>query len=500
MDSKLCQLTPRIRINASAGECLVRSTAEQRRQLDRILYRRYPHEEWGTFFRFGYRETRWGVLVCFVDYLPPERGDVDTRSPLVEFSPSYISRALRTFDGCKFGVGFIHSHPENCEPGPSHSDDDMDAYFATEFEKFSGGRPYVSLIASRDKSGHRSFSGRCFHRGNWMLVAEWKTCGKEVLRQERDFRALLQPVADSTSNERVRELLGEAVSDRLRNAVVGIVGCSGLGTPAANVLARAGIGEFVLVDIGHFKASNHERNHASRSTDLSAPGMPKVELLRRLIHEVRPETRVATVIADVLDDRSVDELTRCDIVLGCTDSFYARAALGDITTHYTVPVLDLAVQMNARNGVLTEQVGEIARYLPGLPCPWCRNRVTAADIRVETATDEERSQAERAAAAARQRGEDGAQYWVGQRRQELTVGYMTTTVAAMGAGYAQNWLTGAAAVPHDRFQFDLGLQSLGVVADTKKPQSDCSCQRCIGFAEQGRADFTVSMRRPTKAV
>ena len=206
-----------------------------------------------------------------------------------------------------------------------------------------------------------------------------------------------------------------------------------------------------------------------------------------------------TITADVLDGRSVDELTRCDIILGCTDSFYARAALGDIATHYAVPVLDLAVQMGARDGMLNEQVGEIARYLPGLPCPWCRNRVTAADIRAETATDEERSQAERAATAARQRGEDGRQYWKGQRRQELTVGYMTTVVAAMGAGYAMNWLTGAAAMPHDRFQFDLGLQSLGVVADTKKPQPDCSCQRCISFADQGRADFTVSMPRRARA-
>lgn len=493
MDSSRAKLTPRIRLAADAGNCLVRSTAEQRRTIDRILYRRYPHAEWGTFFRFGYRETRWGLLVCFVDFQPPGAGDFDQRSPLVEFSPGYISRALRALDGCEFGVGFIHSHPEGCAPSPSLADDDMDGYFAAEFEKFSGGRPYASLIASRDGCGQRSFLGRCFHRGKWMPVFEWLTCGRDVLRRERDFRAAFTPAVHPESDERARQLLGDGAGNRLRNAVVGIVGCSGLGTPVAHILARSGIGEFVLVDVGHFKASNHERNHASRASDLTATALTKVELLRRLIHEIRPETRVTSITADVLDDRAVDELSRCDVILGCTDSFYARAALGDFATHYAVPVLDLAVQMGARDGLLTEQVGEIARYLPGLPCPWCRNRVTAAGIRAETATDAERSQAERAAAAAFERGEDGAQYWTGQRRQELTVGYMTSAVAAMGAGYAHNWLTGAATMPHDRFQFDLGLQSLGVVADTKQPQPDCSCQRCIGFADQGRADFTVSM-------
>lgn len=492
MDSRR-QLIPRIHLAADAGECLVRSTAEQRRKLERILYRRYPRDEWGTFFNFGYRETGWGTLACLVDFMPPVRGDFDESSPLVKFSPGYINRALRSFDENNLGVGFIHSHPQGCEPEPSRADDDMDTYFATEFEKFSDGRPYITLIVSRDESGHRSFSGRCFHRGKWTPVSEWLTCGKDALKRERDFRYTAQSSDQSATLERVRKLLGDRAGNRVQGAVVGIVGCSGLGTPAVHILARAGIGEFVLVDKGMFKASNHERNHASRASDLSAVGLKKVELLARLIHEIRPETLVTCIDADVLDDRAVDELTRCDVILGCTDSYYARAALGDIATHYSVPVLDLAAQMGARDGVLTEQVGEIARYLPGLPCPWCRNRVTAADIRAETATDQERSQAEQAAFDAERRGEDGAQYWIGQRHQELTVGYMTTAVAAIGAGYAQNWLTGAATMPHDRFQFDLGLQSLGAVSDNKQPLADCSCQRCIGFADQGRADFTVSM-------
>ena len=217
------QMTPRIQLSADAGYCLVRSTADQHRQLERILYRRYPHDEWGTFFRFGYRETRWGMLICMVDFLPPGRGDFDDRSPLVEFSPSYINRALSSFDDCKFGVGFIHSHPQNCAPSPSRADDDMDTYFAAEFEKFSEGRPYISLIASRDDSGRRSFSGRCFHRGKWLPATDWLTCGKDVLRREHDFHAALHTRADSSTNERVRQLLGEAVGPRLQNAVVGIV-------------------------------------------------------------------------------------------------------------------------------------------------------------------------------------------------------------------------------------------------------------------------------------
>ena len=146
MDTSSHSVKRSIQMNPNLGECVVRSTAEQRIQLDRMLYKRYPDSEWGTFFRFGYRVTRWGVLLSVVDFLPPKVGDFDENSPVMEFTPGYIGRGLRVFDTSAFGLGFIHSHPEGYAPSPSYSDDDMDRYFAEEFEKFSGGRPYVSLI------------------------------------------------------------------------------------------------------------------------------------------------------------------------------------------------------------------------------------------------------------------------------------------------------------------------------------------------------------------
>ncbi len=497
MDSASHCLTSRIGLAADAGYGLVRSTAVFRQQLERLLFRRYPDAEWGTFFRFGYRPTRWGLMVCLIDLIPPQRGDFDEQSALVEFAPSYIGRALDDFENHSLGIGFIHSHPEDCQPGPSRSDDDMDSYFAREFEKYSNGRPYVSLILSRKQSGQRSFSGRIFHSGKWLAAEQWMTAGTEELRREYDFRRRPPLSADASTTERLSQLIGRSASQRLANAKVGIVGCSGLGTPVAHVLCRAGVGSFVLVDPGYFKASNLERNHASRSDDLYAAPKSKVELLKRMMHEIRPSTEVITFQTDVLADEVVDELSRCDIVLGCTDSEYARAALGDLATHYLLPVLDLAVQMAAKDESLISQVGEIARYLAGLPCPWCRNRVSAKGIRAELATPNEREKSAQAAREAQAVGMDGAPYWIGSKPLELTVGYMTTAVAALGAGYAQHWLTGCAKMPHNRMQFDFGSPFLGVVEDERASQPDCSCAKYQGYADQGRAYFSVSMPSDT---
>jgi hypothetical protein len=275
--------------------------------------------------------------------------------------------------------------------------------------------------------------------------------------------------------------------------VVGVVGCSGTGSPTIHLLARAGIGELVLVDPGRFKPSGHQRNHASRHADLSAgPGAWKIALASRLVKDIRPDAEVTGFVGDVLDELVLDELLRCDLILGCTDSNYARAALGDIAAHYLVPVIDLAVQMRASDGILQEQIGEIALYGPNLPCPWCRGRVDVHGIRYETATEAERKFFADAAADAEQRGIDGAQYWGGTPPPELTAGYLTTMVGAMGVGYAQNMLLGSAKLPHHRFQFDLGFPSLGVVADERPPRPDCSCQKSIGRGDQARDDRCVS--------
>ena len=62
----------------------------------------------------------------------------------------------------------------------------------------------------------------------------------------------------------------------------------------------------------------------------------------------------------------------------------------------------------------------------------------------------------------------------------------------MQAGYAQMWIAGAASMPHQRFQFDLGMPFLGVVPDEKRRKSECSCNRTKGWADQARSERSVT--------
>ena len=130
-------------------------------------------------------------------------------------------------------------------------------------------------------------------------------------------------------------------------------------------------------------------------------------------------------------------------VLGRTDTNHSRAMLGDLALHYLLPSFDVGVGIESDAGKISAQVCDFAMNSPGEPCPFCDGRIDHDQLAVELMSDEERAQRKEAALDAERRGIDGRQYWRGERPQLLTVGYVTTTVGGLLAGYTIGWLTGA---------------------------------------------------------
>src|SRR5260370_22505926 len=118
--------------------------------------------------------------------------------------------------------------------------------------------------------------------------------------------------------------------------------------------------------------------------------------------------------------------------------------------------------MRAKDGKLTEQVAELARYSPDEPCPWCLGRINQRALSYELMTEAEREQRARAAAAAIRRGIDGTQYWGDKPPRELTVGYMTTAGGPIQAGFAEGWVNCARLMAHQKIQIALWNPVLGV--------------------------------------
>ncbi len=81
-------------------------------------------------------------------------------------------------------------------------------------------------------------------------------------------------------------LLGASGIERLRNSRVVVFGLGGVGSFAAEALARSGIGQLVLVDKDVFDATNLNRQLAADQTTI---GRPKAVVLAERIARIAPE-------------------------------------------------------------------------------------------------------------------------------------------------------------------------------------------------------------------
>lgn len=480
-----------------AGTGIVRIRETDLERLEKHLFQRYPHREWGTFFRFGFRRTSWGIVICFVDGLWPRPGELDRQTALTTFHEDYSRHAFHestNVDGLAIGVA--HSHPVGCQVRPSELDDDMDGYFANELASFSGGRPYCSLIFERGDRG-LSFSGRIYDRGQWLPVISMISVGDTVRRWRSQLMPAELSVVESSIESptaRLQSLLGAPSARRLRDSTIGVVGNSGTGSPAILVLARAGVGNFVVVDPQRLSPSNLERLQGSQWQHLLRDPLPyKTELMRDMIHSINPNASVVPLVGNVLHANVMDYLLRCDFILGCTDSVHGRVALDELARHYLVPVIDVGVRMDGADGKLVEQLVNLSAYRPGLPCAFCRGSVDPYVMSYELMSEVERCEKEEQAADAAERGVEADQYWKGRPRQLHTVGYLTTTTGAMVAGYVEGALTGSFEMPHHEFQFDMGQTKFGFVAPMLERQSSCGCQSHLGWADAARVFKNVSI-------
>lgn len=123
----------------------------------------------------------------------------------------------------------------------------------------------------------------------------------------------------------VRRLYGEAAAARFERAEVCVIGLGGVGSWAAEALARSGIGALRLIDLDHVAESNVNRQaHALGST----LGRAKTEVMAERLRDIHPGCRVLCLEEFLAADNLAALLTPpCDWVVDCIDNFRTKAAL-----------------------------------------------------------------------------------------------------------------------------------------------------------------------------
>lgn len=118
--------------------------------------------------------------------------------------------------------------------------------------------------------------------------------------------------------ERAELLFKSEGLNNLKNANVLVVGLGGVGSFAAEFLARAGVGNMTIVDGDVVDITNINRQLPALH---STVGLPKVELMATRLMDINPELNLVTVKEFLSPERAFEIVTSdFDYVLDCIDS------------------------------------------------------------------------------------------------------------------------------------------------------------------------------------
>jgi tRNA threonylcarbamoyladenosine dehydratase len=123
----------------------------------------------------------------------------------------------------------------------------------------------------------------------------------------------------------MERLLGAGALQHLGQAHVVVVGIGGVGSWAAEALARSGVGRLTLMDLDHIALSNINRQvHALDST----LGQAKVEAMRERIAQINPECNVA-VLDEFLDESNLPAVLglKAHVLIDAIDQARVKVAL-----------------------------------------------------------------------------------------------------------------------------------------------------------------------------
>ena len=328
--------------------------------------------ERGAYILCGLSHTEAETRLLVRRLLPVLSQDVLTSSRShMEIKPQSFMRAMKEADLDGLAFVFVHSHPPGVRDHSPADDKTEASLFRTAYIRIG---TQSAVHASIVFSAPACPSARVWHRdGSYSPVTMIRVIGDR-------FRFYTNPQAAGTGAQifdRQIRAFGLAIQQVLGSLHIGIVGAGGTGSAVAEQLIRLGVGRLSEFDAQCLEASNTTRVYGSGLKDA---GEPKVEIIRRHSEHIGLGTNVTAVDSDITQRASAELLRDCDVIFGCTDDEWGRSILCRIATDYYIPVFDMGVKIDSRDGKIVSVEGRVTTLVPGAACLFCRGRITAEGV------------------------------------------------------------------------------------------------------------------------
>jgi len=157
----------------------------------------------------------------------------------------------------------------------------------------------------------------------------------------------------------VMDEVGPAGQAALLSASVLVVGAGGLGSPALQYLAAAGVGRLGIADGDDVERSNLQRQVIHGEADV---GRPKVDSAAEAVAAINPDVAVDRHRTRVTAAEAPDLVADYDVVVDASDNFATRFLLNDACVLADTPLV---------HGAVYRFEGQATTVTGGRPCYRC---------------------------------------------------------------------------------------------------------------------------------
>ena len=156
--------------------------------------------------------------------------------------------------------------------------------------------------------------------------------------------------------------IGGAGQARLLDSHALLIGAGGIGSPAIQYLAAAGVGTISVVDDDAISLSNLQRQVLYSETQI---GEAKVEAAAAAVHRLNPDVAFHAIRHRIDHSTTSDILNGVDVIIDGSDNFATRLIVNDLCLSAKVTLVSAAI------GQFHGQIGTFTGWQDDAPCYRC---------------------------------------------------------------------------------------------------------------------------------
>lgn len=325
--------------------------------------------------RFHDKESEF-LLVHDITLIPYDEC-LNRESDILQWKTERIKPYFEKVGKKDFALLKIHSHPGGYNQFSETDDISDHEFFDSAFGWSKSENPHASAIMLPDG---RIFGRFFFYDLHHEPINKITIIGDTIqhytnsLTQSNDAFAL-----------RTIQAFGELTYQRLHTMTIGVIGCSGTGSPVIEQLVRLGIHKIILIDPDKMEFKNLNRILNTTKED-AKNNVPKVLAIKNVINNIDLGTIVESYMVNIYDDiNALKALIKCDFIFGCTDSVDGRYLLNQLSTFYLIPYIDLGVKLEADGqGGINKICGTVHYLQPCKSSLISRGVYTIDDVRASS--------------------------------------------------------------------------------------------------------------------